>query len=270
MNSLSAQWSNWMTRLSHWFKHLIVGWLLKLMGKEEGINKLVTGRFRLFCTPIIADILLTEFDDIAPEPEIIASYKMFALKWNFFRAAQSLIKCKPEAVALILNQWHQNPKFKNHAFKAQVIPQVMLIAPPFAPEIDKVVSIVDLIAMSNKPLIENMLKTMFFDSVIAYVGRTKLPPLNATLAALPMETLVPIFYGLKANYPAAFNDRIGKLPPATSGQIRAKIREIDEHQLRIQEHGMKVKNFEKTDTLLERLIPPPPDQLPSPEGSDKK
>ncbi|GEM_PF-2620425 len=272
MNSLFAQISNWKTRLSHWFKHKLVGWLLMVMGKEEGIERLLTGRSRLFFTPIIAEVLLTEFDDIAPEPEIIASNKMFAQKWNFFKAAQSLIKYKPEAAALILNQWNQNPKFKNHAFKAQAITGVWLMAPPFVPELDKkVIPIIDLIALSNKPMIENMLKTLTFDAVIAYLGRTKLPPLNPTLGALPMETLVPIFYALKTNFPQAFNDRIGKLPPATSGQVRAKMREIEEHQMRIQEHGMKIKNFEKTDVLLERLIPPPPDQLPSPEGaSDKK
>lgn len=276
MNSLFAQLSNWKTRLSHWLKHLAVGWVLKVMGKEEGVEKLVTGRFRLFFTPIVADVLLAEFDDVAPEPEIIASYKMFAPKWNFMKAAQFLVKCKPEAAALILNRWNQDPKFKDHAFKAQAITGVWLTAPPFVPELDKkIIPIIDLIVISNRPMIENMLKGLPFDAVMAYLGRTKFPMLNAVLGALPMEASVPLFYALKVNFPDMFNARIGKLPPATSGQIRAKIREIDEHTMKIQEYGIriqecgvKIKNFEKADILLEKLIPPA-DQLPS-SGGEKK
>lgn len=241
-----------------WISHQIARLILKILGMQKGIDFLVKYR-RL---KMAADLINNHFDIAAPWPECVASNNWFLRKWDFFNAAQFLIKCKAETAAAIFNEWHKNPKI---SFKPQAIMGIWLVAPPFAAEMDKAISIIDLIVITNKPLLGEMLTKMPFDAILSYVEKTQSVPLNAALAGLPPEAGVPIFAGLRTKNPDKFEFRMGKLPPATIGLVRAKIREIEAHVV-------KMKNFEKTDaligktdSLLGRLIAPPAPPEPAPK-----
>ncbi len=239
-----------------WIAQKIAQLILRILGMQKGVDFLIKYRR----VGMAADLVNNHFDIAAPWPECVATGNLFLRKWDFFNAGQFLIKCRTETVVAIFNDWYKNSKI---SFKPQAIMALWLTAPPFAAEMENIIKVVDLIVITNKPLLNDMMTKMASDAVISYMDKTQSVPLNATLATLPPESLVPIMVGLRAKNPDKFEFRIGKLPPAVMGLVRGKIREVESHVI-------KMKNFEKADTLLGKLIPPPspPPELPPPAPAE--
>lgn len=233
-----------------WIAQKIAQLILNILGMQKGVDFLI--KYRRI--GMAADLVNNHFDIAAPWPECVATGNLFLRKWDFFNAAQFLIKCKTETVVAIFNDWYKNPKI---SFKPQALMALWLTAPPFAAEMENIIKVVDLVVITNKPLLNDMMTKMASDAIISYMDKTQSVPLNATLATLPPESLVPIMVGLRAKNPDKFEFRMGKLPPAVMGLVRGKIREVESHVI-------KMKNFEKADTLLGKLIPPPPVLPPPP------
>lgn len=236
----------------------IASFILFLFRHEKYLNLLTYARNAKKAAMLVNN----KFKINAPREELIAEGKYIKEKWDFFNAAQYLIKCNSKTIVAILNEWSKIPAI---SFKPLVMITIWLTAPPFKDDESqkKVVEVADLLAWSNKDLLKNILENGSHTVSIALLSRMNAFPVDFLLKEFNFDLLFFLLLNLKKNSPEKFNQRYCKLPPKFAAKFNAKMLEM--HKLFLYQQASSF-----LDRWMRTPVNPPPKCEPNPPPSDPK
>jgi hypothetical protein len=238
------------------------------MRDDWALNWMIKFRWRYTAALLVKD----RFMKNAPAEERITSgHYLFKEKWDPFGTASLLIKCKPVTIASIFNEWFSNKKLHDGPpppvpIRPIIITDILLTAPPFKDQVDKVYQAVDLLAWSNADLIKKLFTDASHPAAIKILEGTKAPPINTHFKFVDFNIMVFLLAQLKMKNADMFAMRFSKLPPSLAQQVAQQLMMMQ-----------KLKIYEKANMVIDRLTakepagPPPRPQLPpEPKPGDGK
>ncbi|QTA85696.1 hypothetical protein [Desulfonema magnum] len=186
-----------------------------------------------------ATLIKAKFEKLAPLEARIAMNNYEAIKWDMPGACKFLMGLKPEIAVAILNQWYNNEKFSNIAFRSGVLLNMMLTMPAqtfFNLEEDalkeKLTKIITLVADTNKPLLKERFETGPVDPSLKILELVASPPAIIPFLLNDIADLCPFFLvQLENKNPDRFNFLFEKFPVNKSREIKKKMGDMKMNKL---------------------------------------
>ncbi len=209
----------------HIFKMKLLRWLASifLLGPRR-LNTLV--RFKM---PKAAAVWVNRsFDKLAPKEERLSPATRQKIKWDFFNAAQFLLRCHPFTVAAIFIQWFHEEELRS-GHKPQVIVMLWLTNDRFTGDADisrNVIDTLSVVAKSDMGLLKEMLKNLPASACITFLDQVRVPPVAKAVSSLPDDALAYALHEIRKRDPERFAELFGKLSADKALHVDEKLRRL--------------------------------------------